>query len=367
MILKHKDDLAPQLHSLQELLAFRGLTAFQREAIEDEVRAMRAGISGEREAAYHIDFAWKDAKNSAVIHDLRIEHNGRVAQIDHLIIQRTLECHVIESKGFSREIRISELGEWETKTRFGWKGIPSPLEQNRRHIEVLKSFVADQQILPRRLGFQMQFTYHNWVLVSPGAQLRRNMPGLEQVVKMDMFDTAFTKRIDNEGVLSTLASASKLVARETVVEIANALIRAHKPASVNFAAKFGISQGALDEAKYGGTLPAVPARKYHGTASTATVAETPGVQCQSCSAALDSKVISFCRANAKRFGGRLLCQPCQRRSVPTPRVIICDACTAPIDEKVVAFCRFNSKRFAGRKLCRSCQGSHAAISARAPR
>jgi hypothetical protein len=41
------------------------------------------------------------------------------------------------------------------------------------------------------------------------------------------------------------------------------------------------------------------------------------------------------------------------------RVHTCDACGAAVDSKVVAFCRFNSKRFGKRILCRACQGSAA--------
>lgn len=37
----------------------------------------------EKDAAYHIDFEWRYGKNSVFIHDLRSEHEGRVAQIDH--------------------------------------------------------------------------------------------------------------------------------------------------------------------------------------------------------------------------------------------------------------------------------------------
>lgn len=92
MILKHKDDLAPQTAELERLLSLASLSKAQREDLQDELGAMRAGNKGEKEAAYHIDFGWKDGNNSVVIHDLRLEHEGRVAQIDHLILMRTLDC-----------------------------------------------------------------------------------------------------------------------------------------------------------------------------------------------------------------------------------------------------------------------------------
>jgi hypothetical protein len=91
MILKHKDDLASQIAELERLLSLPSLSKSQRDDLQDELGAIRAGNKGEKAAAYHIDFGWKDGKNSVVIHDLRIEHGGRVAQIDHLILMRTLE------------------------------------------------------------------------------------------------------------------------------------------------------------------------------------------------------------------------------------------------------------------------------------
>lgn len=48
---------------------------------------LRKGTScfyGEKVALFVLSY--KDSQNWAVIHDLRIEHRGRVAQIDHLLI-----------------------------------------------------------------------------------------------------------------------------------------------------------------------------------------------------------------------------------------------------------------------------------------
>ena len=125
--LKEKDDPKLLIAQLERLLTLRDISKHQRSDLERELDMFRAGLAGEKETAYHIDFHWKDGgRNSAVIHDLRIEHGGRVAQIDHLIVTRTLDCHVLESKGFTSQVRVSDSGEWEAKTRFGWRGILRP-------------------------------------------------------------------------------------------------------------------------------------------------------------------------------------------------------------------------------------------------
>src|SRR4051794_25489368 len=111
-----------------------------RNRLERDLAIARAGVQGEKEAAYHIDFNLKDSKNWAVIHDLSIEWNGRVAQIDHLLLNRLLEIHVVETKSFRTKIRFANGG-WE-RLNFGhWEGIPSPAEQNERHILVLKELL----------------------------------------------------------------------------------------------------------------------------------------------------------------------------------------------------------------------------------
>ncbi|NTV47823.1 MAG: NERD domain-containing protein, partial [Chlorobiales bacterium] len=43
----------------------------------------------------------KNSKNWAVIHDLRLEHENQVAQIDHLMINRSFDFYVLESKNYA--------------------------------------------------------------------------------------------------------------------------------------------------------------------------------------------------------------------------------------------------------------------------
>jgi hypothetical protein len=341
MILKHKDDVAPAIAELEALLALPRLTKAQRDLLEDELVAMRAGNKGEKEAAYHIDFSWKDGKNSAVIHDLRIEHEGRVAQIDHLILMRTLDCHVLETKGFNSEVRISETGEWETRTRFGWRGIPSPVEQNRRHIEVLQAFVRDHNLLPKRLGVSLPLRFHNWVLVSPKCKIRRSGGEWDRVVKTDLFEKRFGECVQTTGFLDTLSAVSKLVSLETLEGIARCLVEAHRATKVNYAAKFGLTR---KPEMTGMVIQEEP---------TIVPSRVPTTACDNCGVGVDYQVLKYCRANLQRFRGKTLCRSCQQASRASSAA--CANCGAEVDSKVVAFCRFNSKRFGKKLLCRKCQ------------
>jgi hypothetical protein len=93
----------------------------------------------------------------------------------------------------------------------------------------------------------------------------------------------------------------------------------------------------------------------------------------------------YCRTNAARFAGQLLCRKCQGYAPQNQKkresgekaveggvagavevAARCAVCGTGVDKKVVAFCRFNSKGFEGRVLCRECQG-RTAKSAQGPK
>ena len=118
MILKSKDSRQSDIQELNRLLNLKP-TAKQRFLIERELKCLMSGERNEQNSAYYLDFSYKDSKNWAVIHDLRIEHRGRVAQIDHLIINRFLDVFVLESKNYYYGVKITEEGEflvWDGKT-----------------------------------------------------------------------------------------------------------------------------------------------------------------------------------------------------------------------------------------------------------
>ena len=111
MILKKTDSREHDIVELERLLSIAPQAIIPK--IEQELRAVRAGVKGEKESAYLIDFDIKDSQKTVVIHDLRLEVNGRVAQIDHLLIHRTLNCFVLESKHLHAGLQITEEGEFK--------------------------------------------------------------------------------------------------------------------------------------------------------------------------------------------------------------------------------------------------------------
>lgn len=108
----------------------------------------KKGFKNEKDAAYIIDFEFMKSETTAVLHDVRFEYKGRIAQIDHLLISPYFVT-VIESKFFSGKVKIDENNSWTVK--YGEKiiPIPSPILQNERHVLVLKEILNNENIIPK--------------------------------------------------------------------------------------------------------------------------------------------------------------------------------------------------------------------------
>ena len=80
MIFKERDNNDSDLNQLSLLLS-QDIDEKKKFLIEREIDSIKKGNSGEDDSAYYINFYYGNSKNWAVIHDLRIEHEGNVAQI----------------------------------------------------------------------------------------------------------------------------------------------------------------------------------------------------------------------------------------------------------------------------------------------
>lgn len=249
MLIKVVDSKVDALATLEQLKQRPHLTETQQKAIEKEIRIFRAGMKGEEESAYLIDFDLKDSKNYMVIHDLRLDINGRVAQIDHLLINRTLNIFVLETKHFHSGIKINESGEFLRWNDFRktYEGMASPLEQNERHIVVLKDAfkVID---MPTRLGMRLMPSFSPYVLISASSRIDRPQKfDTSLVIKADALTSTIMQLVDApmknplSNALNTLGSAARVVSSETLEDIARKLCALHTPITIDYKAKFGLT------------------------------------------------------------------------------------------------------------------------------
>ena len=299
MILKAADSREHDITELERLLSIAPPAI--RPKIELELRTVRAGIKGETESAYLIDFDFKDSQKTLVIHDLRLEVNGRVAQIDHLLIHRTLNCFVLETKHLHAGLQITEEGDFKQWNDFDkrYKGMASPLAQNERHIIVLKD-AFDLLQLPSRAGITLKPTFHSYVLISPTARIDRPKKfDSSHVIKADVLLKTIEKQFEKHGVVETLTNLARLISADDLLAIGRQLLKKHKPASINYLAKFGLSEK--------------PESKREEPVVLAAAANSSGrVTCDECGAEVDKKVVYFCRLKKDRFKGKILCRECQQ-------------------------------------------------------
>lgn len=238
MLFKEADDRTAELEELDKIAALG--TRDQQKRIIEQRRNLQAGIKAEQQSTYLIDFYLKDSKNTGVIHDLRLDINGRVAQIDHLLVLRSMDIFVVETKGAHAGFKITETGEFLRWNNFNksYEGMPSPIAQNARHIAVLADALKTIE-LPRRLGIRLTPKLHSLVVVDPKARIDRPTTfDTSSVIKADVLVQTIEKYLDGKNVIAALA---QIVSQETVGSICKQLVRLHKPAAFNYQSYFGIS------------------------------------------------------------------------------------------------------------------------------
>lgn len=307
MIIKDSDNRENDLSELNRLLELPQLSQEQKNQIQREIRNIQSGLKGEKEAAYQINFLYGNNKNWAVIHDLRLELEGHSAQIDHLLINRFLEIYVCESKRFGEGIAINEYGEFSAFYQGKPYGIASPIEQNNRHqLFLSRLFRSDEIELPVRMGLKMKPSLYSLILVANSAIIHRpkksqNPKELERIIKNEQLKKRIDKDIDEispSTFLHQMASMSKIVSTDTVIDLAQKLVKLHKPLQINWKARFGIVEPENNpETNPKDETQPVPAQRLF---------------CCSCHKTVSENVAKFCWQNKVKFNGKVYCFTCQK-------------------------------------------------------
>ncbi|MDM8540743.1 nuclease-related domain-containing protein [Desulfococcaceae bacterium HSG9] len=292
MILKNRDTDKRQIEELKKLISY-DIAPKQKFLIQRALNAVKAGASGEDDAAYFINFYYGNSKNWVIIHDLRIVHEGNTAQIDHLLINRLYDFYILESKSYKNGIKITENGEFEALYKNKYYGIPSPVEQNKRHIHLLDKFLRQNDILPKRIGITIKPKYFNYILISPRSIIKRPNSkkfDTKNIIKADTIQTEIKKNADNIPI-SEIGSIVKLSAFSTIETMAKKIVSNHKPITINWRAKFGVKYQTHNDAQKNNT-----AKSF----------------CAKCKADVSEKVAKFCWDNKTKFKGRVYCFSCQK-------------------------------------------------------
>ena len=308
MLIKSADSKESQIAVLQNLLSHERVPVEKKQLIERELKNLATGIATEKQAAFEIDFYAAPSKNLFVIHDLRLEIGGRVAQIDHVLMNRAFEVFVLETKTFGTGISINDRGEFSTLYDGREVGIPSPVEQNARHISLLKE--AFKEIgLPKRLGITLQPSFNSVVLVSPKAVIKRpKVSNLDaSIIKLDQFFSWYNEKM-NALTLKDTVGILKVCSGETVKHLGEKLLALHQPNRIDYVKKFELEAALL------GKAPIASVRSDRGIDIDPGVSKSKEATqyfCAGCKTSIVAVVAKYCWNNKSRFGGKAYCRACQ--------------------------------------------------------
>ncbi|GAB3479259.1 nuclease-related domain-containing protein [Polaromonas eurypsychrophila] len=310
MLIKSADDKSRRLALLQDLQKSPLLDTRQKEWLRVELRNLTAGIKGEREAAFHLDGHYKDGQNNVLLHDLRFQVDGEVAQIDHLVINRTGYMVLIETKNYSGDLEVNAHGEFTVRYGKERYGIPSPYEQSRRHARILGKLLERLEIGTRTDKLP---EFHNVVLMHPQAIIQRpDAKALDTsfLIKADQFRAWHEKLVDGFSTGGVFKAIFNIRSPDTIKAWGEKLKRQHRPQDLLDLPDF--MQPKPQPAK-AVMEPRPPAPVFAAAPATPAPAQADAslakkLICAHCREKISYPEGKFCWNNAKRFGGLQYCR-----------------------------------------------------------
>ncbi|PHS34335.1 MAG: hypothetical protein COA92_00100 [Sulfurovum sp.] len=239
MVWKDIDSKDNELDTLKQL--FKNTSSEkQRSLIKQDLVSLENGYESEKENAYYLNFHFEDKKRTILLHDIRLEHNGRTAQFDHILIA-PIGITLLESKSFKGKLTIGDDNSLNVNYGKYIKTFPNPIEQNNRHEKVLKGFIGDKIKLSTRFKLMGGIPIDNVVIIHPNTTLtNKKLPnGFE---RSDAFATQWNKNIDNMSATTVLLKSITLMSLDMVKDIAKSLVALHKPIIFDYAKKYRISK-----------------------------------------------------------------------------------------------------------------------------
>ncbi|MFZ2217247.1 MAG: nuclease-related domain-containing protein [Rhodoferax sp.] len=310
MLIKSADDKSKRLALLQDLQQSPVLDARQKDWLREQLRRCKTGMEGERDAAFYLDGHYKDAQNNVVLHDLRLQIDGEVAQIDHLVINRTGYVVLIETKNFSGDLEVNAHGEFTVRYGSVRYGIPSPYEQSRRHARILGKLLERLEIGTRTDKLP---EFHNVVMMHPKAIIQRPDPKVFDtsfLIKADQFPAWHEKLVNGTSAGGVLKAFLNMRSQDTIKEWGEKLKRQHRAADQLALPDF--MQPKSQAAPFVlAPKPAPSATRIEPKAAEPAVPDAPLAKkliCAHCHAKISFAEGKFCWGNVKRFGGLQYCR-----------------------------------------------------------
>lgn len=301
------------------------MIAKEADPVRNKARRAQAGAHAEQDMAFYLRRAFGNHRpDILVFNDIRLQHDGEIAQIDHLVVHLH-GMFVIESKSVSGEIHIMRDGQFIR--HFGQRkkaGMVSPVLQAQRQADLLRRLLQANKVSlrERKLLGMLQGGFANCpievrVAISDRGIIRGDQFAPE-VRKADIITQDIEGRIAahrfGASLLNLDAKNEDGMYRFTSVEMERLqrfLLDQHFPRSK---AEEAAAQAAESEAPRPVPPPVQPSRRPSGQATKTT--SPPGATTRGLSTAapvqfLCSKCQSLnLRIEHGRYGYYLKCQEC---------------------------------------------------------
>ena len=225
-----------QLNDLIELSS-RVSTPEKRDMIGRDMDFLRIGMKGEADVYFEL-------KNSFIpmlcLHDVRLEYNDYMAQFDFIIITKKFIC-ILETKKLSGDIEITPDGDFvriikNSSGKFIKKeGIYSPVAQNERHVRILREILVKEKLIKT---FPIKSLV---VLANPKTVLnKKQCPKViwDNVYKHDQLASYLKREIEDK-------SNDRDLFEKYLYEIADFLIKNHKPQQYDYMKKYSLNDNDL--------------------------------------------------------------------------------------------------------------------------
>lgn len=243
MLIKKKEFIEENIRELTDLLS-QDFSLNQKFLIERELRLLQSLLTGQPNSTHFLEFYYKDNRDWALLHDLKIENNGYAARFDHILINRSFKFFVLESKNFSYGVKITGDGEFLIYDGDRYQLIQSPIDENQKQVQVLESVLHENEIIPKKMGISVKPKIKPYILLSPHSVVDRPPKSdfdSSMVITGDLLIKALKKQTKKaKGLINRFVGASREIKKDPLMWIACRLSSLHKPIREDYKQKFGL-------------------------------------------------------------------------------------------------------------------------------
>jgi len=256
----------------------------------------RSGVKAEKQMAYLLKSYFEDAKDIYVINGLRLNISKDInAQFDHLVFHKK-GVFIIESKSVTTKVKVTQHQEWLRLVDGHWKGMPSPINQVKRQVELLRRFLQQNKeklrgeekllFVKKQLGFKNMKIDPVVAISEMGAIMgcrKTDVP----VMKADAVPLYIKDKLSEyfpENYVKKFMDVDWDLSEDELKKVVQFLLKKHKPFS---------NISCSSEQK----------KQEHGQGR---------YWCYRCKKEISYKVAKYCFDRKEIFGGKAYCYECQK-------------------------------------------------------